>query len=923
MTKIEPTGDAHDVAALGGSISPESAEDVHASVADRRRLLAVQRLELEATVKENRDRIERDRAAMEKKFQSEMQALNEKLDPLRAELAILEEKAWTVDLYLGRHEDVKLIRDGAPAPADTPITIRQTVLAADEESLILGEEASFDHRHMETFVEWLAASGENRDRVIPDQRGVVVVIATRQHRDYGNSFENAQRELDNRRAHWIIRNGERLYVMVTDPELQVGNTTLPKRDEFVKYFYRPASFSDRTPQPLSPGSQEWLDAEKKAGKHQRHYMRLMLVLQGLIDRSVAFHPLPEQGVNLLSITAQDSGAVILVDEESMTITDGRPSFKAWQHALNQQLRPGHRVVLGGGMAGGRIYPEYASAPKTGVPHLVEEKKGASMIVRYERADKIWKETWEPTPGRPGYVSRHYGDHTPKRRASITIAASDDWVLPFDLASVPDLEYYLNSRAARTDYQSMVPVIRSAIKAKREEFEAEAPLRRLLADTIAQQAADVDEAALEAELDEAILWWKVGNKYGRAMAGAPETEASAAPAILKEWKRRRDLRPSSAATDIALAAAKRLTGVMAVAYTRSKKFVAYAPSGEQHGPWLTEYTFNAKGEVSATREWITIASRRLSTQRVVWSDERWARWDFRPDVSLYLTGPEREEIIAAVVQGMRAAGETPIMVTERPFENVDSWSSVRVFVGLSWNPEVDPTDNEAYRSTRDGMDALVSFRPWVWTRSKGGQIEFARSTNHAADAATGWGKYSSAHDAFSPSVPYWSGGNKYRDADTRLRLAWKDDVEHDRAFALHAAHEETAKASHAADDKERHEAGTKVQTWIRGIRRYEMQVLTATAREDFLHDFGAEAAADPALWEHHLSTLHLDKKVQHLGSSIEEMLHRLARASVPAEGKSLRELAQIDATLREDQTPLSDATLGALIDTIVLPAEDES
>src|SRR5660398_296213 len=100
MTEIEPNGDAHDVAALGGSISPESAEEVHASVTEKRRLLAQRRLELETTVKESRERIERDRAAMEKKFQSEMQALDEKLKPLRAELAILEEKAWTVDLYL-------------------------------------------------------------------------------------------------------------------------------------------------------------------------------------------------------------------------------------------------------------------------------------------------------------------------------------------------------------------------------------------------------------------------------------------------------------------------------------------------------------------------------------------------------------------------------------------------------------------------------------------------------------------------------------------------------------------------------------------------------------------------------------------------------------------------------------------------------
>ena len=80
----------------------------------------------------------------------------------------------------------------------------------------------------------------------------------------------------------------------------MGDRLLPARDEFANAFTERDLLSDER-KPLVPGSDTWLRAEQRAGKLQRQYMRKMLVLQGIVDRSVVWRPLPAEGVNLMSV----------------------------------------------------------------------------------------------------------------------------------------------------------------------------------------------------------------------------------------------------------------------------------------------------------------------------------------------------------------------------------------------------------------------------------------------------------------------------------------------------------------------------------------------------------------------------------------------------------------------------------------------
>jgi hypothetical protein len=108
------------------------------------------------------------------------------------------------------------------------------------------------------------------EQVLPDPKGVVVLVPSRQERDYGDRWLRwiIQTQV---RIGWL-RNGEHLYMMTTDP--RVGDRLLPKREEFAEFFYTELGFGrDRERVPLEPGSDAWLKAEAAADRRRRHYMR--------------------------------------------------------------------------------------------------------------------------------------------------------------------------------------------------------------------------------------------------------------------------------------------------------------------------------------------------------------------------------------------------------------------------------------------------------------------------------------------------------------------------------------------------------------------------------------------------------------------------------------------------------------------------
>jgi hypothetical protein len=368
--------------------------------------------------------------AQQAELEARLRAMAAELDPLQAQIALLNEGIWTMNLYLGRDEEIHTLTEGEPAPAGTPIHVRQQVLAMDEESALAADTGGIDVRSIDAFDEWITADPAHLEQILPEQRGVVAIMARRQGRDYGDPWANVTLNTANHETWWLIRNGQNLYRMLTN--FETGRRLVPARSEFTSMFV------DRfTKQPLQPGTRAWLDAEKAASKRERHFMRIALILQGLIDRTAVFHPLPIAGLSLLAPDHYDAGYVVLIADDENQLTSGRTPFYQWLTTKNALLTPGMRVILNPGHQswpgrsrdswnGGshpRLHPPRAEAPRSTEVHTIKKRgPGGALTFTYPRTQEEW------IRGKWGQEELR----VPSTPASCTIYPHDEFVLPVDL-----------------------------------------------------------------------------------------------------------------------------------------------------------------------------------------------------------------------------------------------------------------------------------------------------------------------------------------------------------------------------------------------------------------------------------------------------------------------------------------------------------
>lgn len=883
----EVSGPHHDRTLVFG----KDAEQVKAEAAAARAELTRQQIKLEAELAQQKNELEQARAKMEAEFRAKQAELDAALKPLRAELARMEEVGQTVDLYLGRDEHVEIVRDGAPSPADEPIVIRQRVLAMSEEAAILfaGENGyeGIDASDVGSFVAWLQ-DPEHLNRLLPEQKCVVVLVPTREASTSSNPWERTQRDQANAESYWFMRNGERVTLMRTD-YIVVGDRLVPQRDEFVSYF------TDRFGRQLEPGSAAWIEAEKSADARRRHFMKLMLTLQGIVDRTATWRPLPAAGVNLLDVASQDAGKVRIVNEIDLILTDGRESFKDWQKRLNAQLRVGHRVIgdwnsqgfgwvneyeRSGWYKHSRIHPPNAPRPTSNALHTIEDTRNGMLVIRYERTDTVEKRN-VPVPDEPGWMYP-VKSVKPTQRASCLIDSEDSWVLPFDLATVDDLTYYLNSREARTDFLTMVPVVRAAIAAKEAEAAEEAPFRDLIARQI--EAAGCDTDAVAATVDRLVHAWKVKNKYGRALNGDADHEAKAARQIIAAYKAEVKLRSDD---DRMIAAARKAAPTMiCVGATKSGVWRAYAPSVLAHdeGVFLDVIELRKDGTVKNINRECIIAHRNRPTH-VAWSAPEWDTWTFDANPRHYLTRGVRTQFIDQACAAAREQGWTPICVTETfdPAKDKPRWFTV-----YGWAPTETPADYPSNAGDLSWRSAYNDDAHPVWSITfhvtcPDPATAYQTLTRTSAPKKDAFGRYSASYRGHR-DIPWWP-DDAYHYPDVRPRLAWVDDDMFDALAQWSARGEKATEAARAAREAARAALRAQVEPYVTAIVTHTREQQIAAAHTRFIEDFG-HGAQD--VWEHHLSTLRLPE-IAHPGD-VEIVLASALVAGEEIVGRTLGDLA---------------------------------
>lgn len=844
-------------AQAGSALIPAGADQavaVKTQMAASRAVVATARkaaLEAQAHAKEL---IRAQQAALE----AQLRAMAAELEPLQAQIAMYEEGIWTMNLYLGRDEEIHTLASGEPAPAGTPIHVRQQVLAMDEESALFAEAGGMDVRDVEAFDRWITSDPAHLQQVLPEQRGVVAIIPRRQGRDYKDPWLQVVMNEANAQTWWLIRNGDNLYRMLTN--FHVGTRLVPARNEFTSMFV-----DSMTKKPLEPGSRAWLKAEKAAGARERHYMRIALILQGLVDRTAVFHPLPVSGLSLLQPEHYDAGHVVLIADDENQLTTGRKPFYQWLAEKNRQLTPGMRIIMTTRHQdwpsdstdrysygqNERLWPKGVEYPRTGEVYTIARRgeKPGSLVFTYARTVETWiRNEWGTEELR-----------VPKTKGSCTIYPDDHFVLPVDLVTVDEMRTYLSARLERHAYASMFPVLNAAIAFKEAEAAQEAPFRALLAAQVAQ-AEDVDLTAAEDLIRPLVDWWKIGNRWHRALNGDPAAEAKAAKAILAERAR---LARAAGDDDrdgrvVAQIRAEH-RDVLLVARKKDGTYVALTPTqrrwarpvdkernqyGDQVAPldvWVTRHEYTTTGTPKGVTEWWLPAPSTVSRWIALFEADAWASWNRRAVAADHLTDPEIAAGVEELVTAHVPDGWAPLAVT---YEEDDTYGREGFGMYL-YRPDFTAQDSgQLVTGSRD--TAPVGHFTARWKRERDGRVTLLVSERTYIDRH---------HGRWTKDKP-WSerGHNEHfakRNDDqltppweqdrTAWRVVWVDDAAYADAHAQALADLDISRKASALSDASRELEQHLADAW--------REQATAAAKARFLEDY-----LDESLWEDHAKSL---------------------------------------------------------------------
>lgn len=305
----------------------------------------------------------------------------------------IEDRIFSVELYAGLTESAVKVRDGDPAGNNEKIRLHQRRCYMDEECLVAYKTGGMEFNGIPEFDKWLSES-ENFERIFPFPRSVVAFRVRRNTKDrHGNTLFDYIRILEDSKTDestfLYARNGDRLYRISTS--IDFGHELFPDSAQnlmgeklYARVFagrldgviperqylgmveeedareaervekLRRAPESDRWHlergihresefyQLFSRESVYYDDILARLQAEMNEHNRLVLVLQGLLDRSEVFHPHPAWS---LWDHAGFAAALELVYDSSRALTSGpAPDFESYRRKLNSTLTRGSITI---------------------------------------------------------------------------------------------------------------------------------------------------------------------------------------------------------------------------------------------------------------------------------------------------------------------------------------------------------------------------------------------------------------------------------------------------------------------------------------------------------------------------------------------------------------------------------------------------
>jgi len=343
-----------------------------------------------------------------------------RLECVKESLEIVKDRIFTIELYCGLQEKVYQIQAGEPADTNEKIAIRQQLLFMDEETLFDYECGGMNFENVDKFDAWVIKP-ENLNRILPEKKGVVAFRIRRKDKDYGEArcLSDAWNQFNwkcaDKQTYLLIRNGENVYRIWS--ELDFSPRLIPKRDEIgeEQYKKRDKWFEEKEEleELINQDSVEFDDCTKKLQELLKKYNRVVIMIQGLLDRSKVFSPHPI--INLAHPGKLDEWVNLIRDEE-----DGLPmnkiTWEAYRDQLNKSLRVGKYVYIS--LPSVDKYREYydeekkmkRKRPRHGwvsnvMPKILRvdaiKKDGSEVKVSWPAGKCLGK--WVDNPNKPGYM----------------------------------------------------------------------------------------------------------------------------------------------------------------------------------------------------------------------------------------------------------------------------------------------------------------------------------------------------------------------------------------------------------------------------------------------------------------------------------------------------------------------------------------
>ncbi len=378
----------------GAALALHSSEPVHTYKAN---LVRAKTEELPALFKE----IEEESQRLKMWMSAQMIPLKAKFASSGSVIKAIEKRIFSVELYAGLVEDVVEVRAGEPAPMSEKIRLFQRRCYMDEECLIAYEHGGMKFKDIHAFDAWIAKPA-NFQRILPFPRTVVAFRVRRKTRneydeddvaDFGGLIHLWQEEQKNALTYLYMRNGERLYRISTGiefdeklfPDLEndqfkgkiyvnmfcyrvnkiiteaqyqgileeeneidrwykKAEKSLSKEDLEHELWRKHAGLRNKSRDffEYSPDNVHFDDIRGYIGEQMEKHNRLVLVLQGILDRSPIFHPHPPW--QLWSGGGFQSALELVYDDARAMVAGERPNFEAYQARLNASLRVGSITV---------------------------------------------------------------------------------------------------------------------------------------------------------------------------------------------------------------------------------------------------------------------------------------------------------------------------------------------------------------------------------------------------------------------------------------------------------------------------------------------------------------------------------------------------------------------------------------------------